>query len=328
MAVPRTGEFADLFLGQPDAGSLADLNQDAIHLACLGKPPQPFGSETSAPGSFGQRYMPWRAVAPAGLTWGIRQGLRVSRAHGLSIDRHHLVANLVGNQVAWRLASCQLGCQPMVMPVDAQLMQAIETAIMGGPAKIPWLPAAVLGVHGRLLGVDAYLLLGLDEHEHQRRRTDGLTTICDRESLRLLSSLPHGEPVQIADLTEVERRGLGRLPRSAAEVAGGKVIRLATPPVTIRLAIVTDDVLDRGLDRASRFAPFAPRLLALTGSTEDLAFAKVEACFYGIGLAAVGADGVVMLADPGPPRRSTGPVTWRVREEAYAAFLAAAGPCP
>jgi hypothetical protein len=44
----------------------------------------------------------------------------------------------------------------------------------------------------------------------------GLTTVCDRDSLRLLSRLPHGEAVRAADLTDVERR----LPRSVAEVAG------------------------------------------------------------------------------------------------------------
>ena len=209
------------------------------------------------------------------------------------------------------------------MPVETPLMQAIETAIMDGTIKVPGMSAAVFGVRGCLLGVDAYLLMGMDKHEHQRRRVTGLTTVCDRDALRLLSRLPHSEPVRVADLTETERRGLRRLPRGAADVAGARVTRLAVPPVTLKLAIVMDDVLDRGLDQASRFAPFAPRLLVLTGSAGDLAFAEVEARFYGIGLATAGADGVVMLADPEPPKRAAGPVTWRVREEAYAAFLAA-----
>jgi hypothetical protein len=94
------------------------------------------------------------------------------------------------------------------------------------------------------------------------------------------------------------------------------VTRLAIASVTIRLAIVIDDVLDRGLDRASRFAPFAPRLLVLTGPPDDLAWAQAEARFYGIGLATAGDDGRVMLADPESTRRLAGPVTWRVREEA------------
>jgi hypothetical protein len=141
--------------------------------------------------------------------------------------------------------------------------------------------------------------------------------------LCLLSHLPHGEAIQVADLTALERRGLRRLPRSVAEIAGGTVTRLAIPPVTIRLVIVVDDVLDRGLDRASRFAPFAPRLLVLTRPPDDLGSAQVEAQFYGIGLAVAGIDGVVMAADPEPAKRSVGPVTWRIREEAYAAFLAA-----
>lgn len=203
-------------------------------------------------------------------------------------------------------------------------MQAIEMAVIGGSIKVPGLSAAVLGVRGCVLGVDTYMLIGLDEHEHQRRRAIGLTTICDSDALRLLSRLPHGEAVCATDLTEMERRGLLRLPSGAAEFSEGKVTRLALPPVTLRLAIVIDDVLDRGLDRASRFAPFAPRMLVVTGSAGDLAFAEVEARFYGIGLATAQADGVVVLADPEPPRRAAGPVTWRVREEAYAAFLAAA----
>ncbi len=198
---------------------------------------------------------------------------------------------------------------------------------MDGSIKLPGLPATVPGIRGCLLGVEALLFLGLDEHEHWRRRAAGLTTVCDRDSLRLLSRLPHGEAVRVADLTDVERRSLRRLPRGVAEVAEGRVTRLAIAPVAIRLAIVIDDVLDRGLDRASRFAPFAPRLLVLTGPPDDLAWAQAEARFYGIGLAMAGDDGMVMLAHPEPARRSAGPVTWRVREEAYAAFLAAAGAC-
>jgi hypothetical protein len=210
------------------------------------------------------------------------------------------------------------------MPAEFSSVQELEMAVTDGSIKIPGLPAAVLGVRGRLLGVDAYLLMALDEHEHHRRRAAGLTTICDPAVLRLLSRLPHGEAVRAADLTETERRDLGRLPRGAASITGSTVTRLALQPVAIRLAIVTDDVVDRGLDRASRFAPFAPRLLVLTGPTDDLVFAEAEARFYGIGLAVAHADGVAMLADPEPPRRAAGPVTWRVREEAYAVFLAAA----
>lgn len=213
------------------------------------------------------------------------------------------------------------------MLVDAPLIQAIELAVEDGAIKVPHLPAPVSGVRGCLLGVDAYLLLGLDEHEHQRRQDSGLTAICDRDSLRLLFRLPHGEAVHVADLTDTERQGLHRLPPGVAEIGSGTVIRLALPPVTIRLAIVADHNLNRGLDRASRFAPFAPRLLALTTPPNDVAYAQVEARFYEIGLATIGSDGVVMLAEPEPPKRTAGPVTWRVREEAYAAYLAAAPTC-
>jgi hypothetical protein len=213
------------------------------------------------------------------------------------------------------------------MPVDVLLMRGVGMAVMNGSIKIPGPPATVTGVHGRVLGVDAFLLLGLNEHEHRRRRSARLTAICDRDCLRLLSHLPHGEAVRVADLTDLERRALRRLPQGVAEIAGRRVTRLAIPPVTIKLAIVVDDVLDRGLDSASRFAPFAPRLLVLTRPPDDLACAQVEARFYGIGLAMARADGVVTVADPEPAKRSDGPVTWRVREEAYAALLTAVGAC-
>ena len=63
-------------------------------------------------------------------------------------------------------------------------------AVTDGSIKVPGLPAAVSGVRGRLLGVDAYLLLALDEHEHQRRRTAGLTTICDPAALAAAVTAP------------------------------------------------------------------------------------------------------------------------------------------
>src|SRR5580693_5933390 len=94
-----------------------------------------------------------------------------------------------------RLATWQHTCQPAVMPVETPLMQAIEMAVIERSIKVPGLSAAVLGIRGCVLGVDTYMLMDLDEHEHQRRRAIGLTTICDRDVLRLLSRLPHGETV-------------------------------------------------------------------------------------------------------------------------------------
>jgi hypothetical protein len=200
-------------------------------------------------------------------------------------------------------------------------MRAVQTAVVNGSVTIPGAPAPASSVRACLLGVDALLFIAVDEHEHQRRRTVGMTAICDRDALWLLSRLPHGEAVRVADLTARERRGLRALPRGVVAAAAGRVTRLSTPPVIIRLAVVVDEAPDRGLDRASRFAPFAPRLLVLTRPTADLASTEVEARFYGIGLAVAGSDGVITMAEPEPARRSTGPVTWRVREQAYAAFL-------
>ena len=45
------------------------------------------------------------------------------------------------------------------MPVEIPSVQALEMAVTDGSIKVPGLPAAVSGVRGRLLGVDAYLLV-------------------------------------------------------------------------------------------------------------------------------------------------------------------------
>jgi hypothetical protein len=208
--------------------------------------------------------------------------------------------------------------------VTGALMQTIEAAAVAGAIEIPGPPpTATSGIHSHLLGEEVYLLFDLDEREHQRRRACGLTAIDDRESLHLLSSLPQGEAVQVADLGDAERGRIRRLPPGAAEVSGGLVTRLAVPPVTLRLAIVADDDAGRGLDRASRFAPFSSRLLVLTEATDNLPKVEVEARFYGIGLVAMANADVVVLVNPAPPKRTVGPVSWRVREQAYAAYCAA-----
>jgi hypothetical protein len=178
-----------------------------------------------------------------------------------------------------------------------------------------WLQAGILGV-------DASLLLKIHEQEHNRRRACGLTEISDRDSLRLLSDLPHGEPVRIADLNDRERTCLQHLPEGTVIIEGGLLTRLALPPVRIQLAVVSDKDPDRGLDRASKFAPFSPRFLVLTRVPDDLAGVEVEARFYGIGLAVVERDALHMVTEPQVVRHRIGPVTWRICEEAYASYLA------
>jgi len=180
-----------------------------------------------------------------------------------------------------------------------------------------------LAVPVQIQGVEACLLLDLDECEHRRRRACGLVSITARESLRLLANLPHAEQVRILDLSVAERRLLRSMPSGAVEVSGKWVTRLIRPAVALGLFVVADDDPERGLDLASTFAPFAPRILALTRRPSDLSTVEIEARFYGIGLSIVDRDSVQTLVEPEPLIRTAGPVTWRVREEAYAAYLKA-----
>jgi hypothetical protein len=173
----------------------------------------------------------------------------------------------------------------------------------------------------RLLGEDVWHAVELDAEEQDRRASCGLGAITDPSDLRTLCSLPWRETVPLADLPIRHRQRLATMPAGVIQLQGGRVTRLARPPAALRGALVSDTSWSRGLDRASAFAPFCPRVLLLTGRPTDLDDAMAEATFYGIGLAVAAAGGGYefrVLPDPAAAR--SGPVSWRLREQAFAAI--------
>jgi hypothetical protein len=177
--------------------------------------------------------------------------------------------------------------------------------------------------HLRLLGEDACHAVELDVEERDRRAACSLGAITDPSDLRILCSLPWRESVPLADLRIRHRQRLATMPAGVVQIQGDLVIRLARPATALRGALVSDTAWSRGLDRASVFAPFCPRVLLLTERPTDLDDAMAEATFYGIGLAVSAAGGgYEFLVLPDPAASRFGPVSWRLREEAFAAITA------
>jgi hypothetical protein len=174
----------------------------------------------------------------------------------------------------------------------------------------------------RLLDVEVDLLVVADEAEHTRRMAAEAEFLDDWDALRVLMSLPRWEPVPLRSLTPDERHAVRSAPHGAVEVTGESVTRLAGPPVTRVLAVVTDTDWDRGLNVASRFAPVATRVLVLSNPPAELSVVAAEAAEFGIGLA---------VSTAGAPRLAVLPERWRenyvsaggwlFREQAYRAYL-------
>ncbi|MCT7371917.1 hypothetical protein [Mycolicibacterium llatzerense] len=165
----------------------------------------------------------------------------------------------------------------------------------------------------------------IDTAEHQRRvRADAGAIGDDREAYFTLCALPLDEPVRLADLDHHDRRILKRIPAGFVSIQADVVTRLARPAVGAVLAVIYDDQWERGLNRASHFAPFGTRVLALTSSEgNDLQIAAMESALHGIGLVAVEPgtrDQEWVAPEPWIETQPDGPVGWRFKDQAYNAW--------
>jgi hypothetical protein len=206
------------------------------------------------------------------------------------------------------------------MMTGAMLTEAIRLVPGGGTLGQPS-QIERIAIQARLADGETWALARLDRGEHERRRSCGLGALTDRDCLRFLSCLPEGEPVRLVDLTNAEREQLSAVPVGAVDMSRNLVTRRARPPISIGLVVVADDDAERGLDRASEFAQFCARMLVLGQRPDDLVTLKMEACFYGIGLAVVRDSALSVILHPEPTSMTPGPVSWRLLEQVYAAHL-------
>ncbi|MDM2539077.1 hypothetical protein PP600_04195 [Mycobacteroides abscessus] len=173
----------------------------------------------------------------------------------------------------------------------------------------------------------ADIALILDTEEHLRRLSESIPAVPDsREVFHTLATLPYAEPVRLKDLSLHDRSVVKQLPTGIVDIRDGEVVCRVRPPVRSTVGIVYDEDWRVGLNRASHFAPFGTRVLALTDDTGiDITLVSLEAALYGIGVTLIRSgreDRIVVEPEPWV-QNYFGPVAWRYWEQVYNCWLAA-----
>ncbi|WP_017592537.1 hypothetical protein [Nocardiopsis potens] len=219
----------------------------------------------------------------------------------------------------------EAGTLPLDIPASAPARRGgADAAALGcGKAALDALGVPAAGVDSvelRVFGVSALLFHRPDRAELRRRREAGQPPILRLGALEALMGLPLGEPVPEASLTERERALLRTAPPGAVARDAGRVVRLASVPLRVELAVATGPTWRAALARAARFAPFCARAALADRPPRDAAPAAAEADYYGVGLAVRDGSDAVWLAPPEPfrPRRLSAP-KWKFAERVLAA---------
>lgn len=169
-----------------------------------------------------------------------------------------------------------------------------------------------------MFGVDAVVAYRADRREIERRAAVGAAELSDRRALDLLMSLPLGVAVPVESLSAAERRRLRQLPRGSVSRPDGVVVRQATQPIQIDLAVVPGRTWTVTKERAEWFTPFCARAVLLDGPLRRREDAAMEADFYGIGLLVTTGNDVEVVVPPRPfVRRRYTAASWQLVENAY-----------
>lgn len=137
--------------------------------------------------------------------------------------------------------------------------------------------------------------------------------------LTALAELPVDVPLPRSVLDQETVTRLLRLPHGAVDV-GEQFTRRAVAAVRVRAVMHEGSQWSRALERASRFAPYAQRTVALPRMPRSLARVRTEAAYYGVGVRVGFGDDVVWIARPAPfrPQRYS-PASWLLDETVLAA---------
>jgi hypothetical protein len=169
----------------------------------------------------------------------------------------------------------------------------------------------------------------VDAGEHHRRCRHAAGALRSLELLDVLFELPAREPVSLATLSSSSVRVVRSAPPGIVTFTDTAVVRQAIPVITPILAIVrtapggvTAARLRDGLEHASRFAAYCPRLLLTPRSpktaTDEL---LAEASWAGIGVASGPLDAATVLVEPEPVAAwQPTPAWWYFTETVYQHF--------
>ncbi|WP_156212834.1 hypothetical protein [Lentzea aerocolonigenes] len=152
----------------------------------------------------------------------------------------------------------------------------------------------------RIFGTTATVVHRRDEAEHERRRRSGLADINSMELLDVLLDLPHEIAVPRSSLSSAVLRVLQRAPAGVVQIDSASVTRLTSPAVTPVLAVVYASKWRDGLERASEFASYIPRMFVVPEVPSNSEEALAEASWYGVGVAVGPRAAPTMVLEPEP----------------------------
>ncbi|GAA0247219.1 hypothetical protein GCM10010492_53560 [Saccharothrix mutabilis subsp. mutabilis] len=139
-----------------------------------------------------------------------------------------------------------------------------------------------------------------DHRERERRRHAGLGHLDSLELLDVLMGLPPQVAVPLASIRRNDLNVLRRAPGGVVRFTGSSVTRLAVPVVTPVLAVVYAEQWRAGLERASEFAAYCPRMFVVRELPADTDGLLAEASWYGVGVAVGHGDAPTMVLEPEP----------------------------
>ncbi|MFI5756815.1 hypothetical protein [Streptomyces sp. NPDC051569] len=169
-----------------------------------------------------------------------------------------------------------------------------------------------------LLGSDALVFYRFDSTEHTRRQRAGIDALTGIGPLETLLTLPVDLPVPLDSLSAGDRAAVRRLPAGSADRDRYEVTRHAVRPLHVDLAVVIAEQPRRGLEAATRFAPFCSRAVLLRRPALRMDDFLNEASFYGVGVLLDSPSGIEMVLHPRAyrPKRHTA-AAWNFTEELY-----------
>ncbi|WP_143466805.1 hypothetical protein [Lentzea kentuckyensis] len=152
----------------------------------------------------------------------------------------------------------------------------------------------------RIFGTTATIVHRRDDVEHERRRSCGLADIKSMELLDVLLDLPVGAAIPRSSLSPAVLRVLHRAPDGVVQFNDTSVTRLAAQAVTPVLAVVYASSWRDGLERASEFASYLPRMFVVPEAPSSSEEALAEASWYGVGVAVGPRSAPTTVLEPEP----------------------------
>jgi hypothetical protein len=176
-----------------------------------------------------------------------------------------------------------------------------------------------------LFGRNTHVRIRVNDAELDRRAAAGVGAVTEHAVLEVLASLPADEWFDWSMLLRREQRLLRAAPTGVIERDSASTRRLLRPALTVEDVVVNARDARVGLEAASRFAPYAQRVVRLPAGAID-EVTMLDAALYGIGVVTGHGDDAREIVAPAPfVVQRWGWAQWLFTEQVLKQLLISAG---